>query len=94
MAHPVPNRPSDDFADVMHFIGWYGDQIHRETGIARDDAYHLYLAYHEGPAGFRRGSHRSKAWLLDTARRVDGWAERYRGQYETCRDDLGRWWRF
>lgn len=84
----------DDFADVMHFIGWYGDQIHRQTGIAKDDAYHLYLAYHEGPTGFLRGSHRSKAWLLDTARRVATWTERYQRQYDGCREDLGRWWRF
>lgn len=89
-----PEAQRDDFADVAHFIGWYGNHIHRRTGIAKDDAYNLYLAYHEGPSGFLRGNHRNKAWLLATARRVSSWAQRYQHQYDSCRDDLGRWWRF
>jgi hypothetical protein len=53
----------DDFGDVTDFIGWYGEQIRRRTGIEKDDAYHVYLAYHEGPGGFARGTHRNKKWL-------------------------------
>ena len=60
----------DDFADAVDFVGWYADVIHRTTRVAKDDAYHLYLAYHEGPGGFARGSHRGKPWLLGVARRV------------------------
>jgi hypothetical protein len=76
------------FVDVAHFIGWYGNEIHRLTGIAKDDAYHLYLAYHEGPEGFNRGSHKDKPWLLATARRVDRRARTYQRQYDACAERL------
>ena len=78
------------FSDVAQFVGWYGTEIERLTGIPRDDAYRLYLAYHEGPAGYQRGSHQSKAWLLDVARKVESRADIYQRQYDGCRDRL--WW--
>lgn len=80
----------DDFADVADFIGWYGDVIHRAAGVAKTDAYRLYLAYHEGPSGFREGSHADKPWLLRVARKVAARAARYRRQYEGCRTELAR----
>lgn len=84
----------DDFADAAHFIGWYADQTQRQTGLAKSDAYNLYLAYHEGPGGYTRGTHQRKAWLLRTARRVETRARRYQQQYESCRDRLEKWWIF
>jgi hypothetical protein len=78
----------DDFAAVADFIGWYGDLIHRRTAVEKHDAYHLYLAYHEGPGGFARGSHREKPWLLGVARKVEARARLYRDQYLHCRDRL------
>jgi hypothetical protein len=78
----------DDFADVADFIGWYGDLIHRRTAVEKHDAYHLYLAYHEGPGGFTRGSHLEKAWLLGVARKVEARARLYREQYLGCREHL------
>jgi hypothetical protein len=86
----------DDFGDVVDFIGWYGDQIHRRTGIAKDDAYRLYLAYHEGPGGYSRGTHRSKKWLLGAARKVDARAHLYQVQLGSCRKrlDRKRFWLF
>lgn len=81
-----------DFDDVSQFIGWYGDQIHRSTGIAKDDAYNLYLAYHEGPAGYRRGTHQRKKWLLGVAEKVDRRARKYQDQYDVCAESLRRPW--
>jgi hypothetical protein len=78
----------DDFADVADFIGWYGDLIHRRTAVEKYDAYNLYLAYHEGPGGFERGSHRGKPWLLDVARRVEERSRLYHFQYLGCQDHL------
>ncbi len=80
----------DDFEDVADFIGWYGNVIERITGVARTDAYRLYLAYHEGPAGYKRGSHGRKPWLDGVARKVAARAERYGRQLASCRDDLGK----
>lgn len=85
-----PEASRDDFADVADFIGWYGSVIHRAAGVAKTDAYRLYLAYHEGPSGFREGSHLEKPWLLEVARKVEARAERYRLQYRTCRAELTR----
>ena len=80
----------DDFDDVADFIGWYGDVIQRATGVRKDDAYRLYLAYHEGPAGYRRASYEKKAWLKRVARQVDARARRYAAQYGACREKLGK----
>jgi hypothetical protein len=79
----------DDFADVADFIGWYGDLIHRRTSVEKHDAYHLYLAYHEGPGGFARGSHQGKPWLLGVARKVEARARIYQAQYLGCQESLG-----
>ena len=48
------------------------------------DAYNQYLAYHEGKAGYARGSYRAKAWLPAVARDVEAWAVRYDTQLRTC----------
>jgi hypothetical protein len=80
----------DDFADVADFIGWYGDFIHRRTAIPKTNAEKLYLAYHEGPNGYRRGSHHEKGWLQKVSKKVQRRAVRYQSQYEACRESLSR----
>jgi len=81
-----------DFADAVDFIGWYNSNSVRISGIARDDAYNLYLAYHEGNTGFSRRSYSGKQWLLDAAARVQSGAERYGLQFRQCEQELGRNW--
>jgi len=80
----------DEFADAVDFIGWYNARSARLCGLRKDDAYGLYLAYHEGPHGYRRGSYRGKDWLMTAANRVAKKAERYRVQLERCERNLGR----
>jgi hypothetical protein len=79
-----PGASREDFADVVDFVGWYGDVIHRLTGVAKDDPFHLYLAYHEGPTGFDRADWREKDWLRGVARKVAARADLYAAQYATC----------
>jgi hypothetical protein len=74
----------DVFADAVDFVGWYADVIHRQARVAKHDAYHLYLAYHEGPGGFARGSHHGKPWLRDVARRVAERAALWDREVERC----------
>lgn len=81
-----------DFRDAVDFIGWYNYNSYRRNGIGRDDAYNLYLAYHEGNGGYARGTYRDKAWLMDAARSVQGRADNFRNQYEGCRKHLARPW--
>src|SRR5690606_16932254 len=59
-----------DFDDAMDFVGWYNHTSYQRNRIARDDAYSLYLAYHEGHGGYARGTYRGKPWLLERARGV------------------------
>lgn len=85
-----PDAARTRFDDVAHFVGWYGTEIERLTGIARDDPYRLYLAYHEGPGGYLRASYKAKPWLLEVAKKVESRARAYQRQYDGCRDRL--WW--
>lgn len=80
----------DDFADAVDFIGWYTAQSRKVCGIGSNDAFSLYLAYHEGNGGFRRGTYRGKSWLVDVARRVERRASRYRTQLAGCEKEFKR----
>ncbi|PIE42917.1 MAG: hypothetical protein CSA50_07775 [Gammaproteobacteria bacterium] len=78
----------DDFSDAMDFIGWYIDKTHRINKISKWDAYSQYLNYHEGRAGYRRKSYRTKPWLLKVARKVDRQAKAYSKQFWGCKQEL------
>ena len=79
----------DDFDDAVDFIGWYLARANRELGIHPTDANRLYLAYHDGIGGYRRGTWQSKGWLKSAAGNVATRASRYRSQLDNCR--LRRW---
>ena len=84
-----------NFGDAIDFVGWYNDLSHRRNQIPRNDAYHLYLAYHEGHGGYSRQTYTDKAWLLDAARNVASRADEYDGQLRGCERQLRRrWWPF
>jgi hypothetical protein len=74
----------DDFADVIDFVGFYSDLLSRTAGIAKDDAFRLYLGYHEGPTGFQRRSFDQKPWLFGVASKVSERAARYAQQANAC----------
>jgi len=78
----------DDFSDAIDFIGWYNHQSFKRSGIAKTDAYRLYLAYHEGQGGYNRGSYRSKQWLIGVAKKVGSRAASYRSQLLRCEEEL------
>ena len=80
------------FSDAIDFVGWYIDRAHRELGIPRDDARRLYLSYHEGLTGYRRGNWRNNTWLQGAANKVATNSQRYAGQLATCRRFLDRGW--
>lgn len=75
----------NDFDDAADFVGWYMNRTARVNGIAMDDAFNQYLAYHEGHAGWRRGNHRQKPWLQRVAREVTRKAEDYERHIAACR---------
>lgn len=75
----------DDIRDATDFMGWYMNATVRETGVPLYDARNQYLAYHEGRAGFMRGSYSSKDWLVRIASEVDTRASMYQLQLASCR---------
>ena len=72
------------FADAVDFIAWYNDHSARRLGIARDDAYSLYLAYHEGWGGYERRTWGKKLWLWEVGRSVTRQAREYEEQLAAC----------
>ena len=80
------------FKDAVDFVGWYANKSSRQNAISRDDAYNLYLAYHEGDGGYARRTYDSKPWLIDISRKVQANANLYQGQYSLCSKALSRPW--
>ncbi len=70
--------------DATDFIGWYNARTHRQLGISLHNPEHLYLAYHEGAGGYRRGSYRNKPRVRQAARQVGTLASRYQSQLAAC----------
>lgn len=77
-----------NFSDAVDFIGWYGYTAHRKLGIPKNDAYKLYLAYHEGMGGYSRKTYLRKKWLIAVSRKVKRQATIYRSQLAACQGRL------
>ena len=89
-----PWRQRDRFDDATDFIHWYLNQSLKRNGLSKEDAYSLYLTYHEGWTGFSKGSYKSKAWLKRAAQNVARRSKQYAVQYGGCRAALMKqsWW--
>lgn len=74
----------DDIDDATDFMGWYFSVSREELGISLSDTRNQYLAYHEGRTGYRRGSYRSKSWLLKVSNDVASRAITYDAQLRSC----------
>ena len=74
----------EDFTDAVDFIGWYANQAYNKARIPRQNAYALYLAYHEGIGGYQRQTYRSKPWLMTVAKKVEVRSQIYQAQLQRC----------
>jgi hypothetical protein len=83
-----------DFADAVDFIGWYNNVSNKRLNLAKNDAYNLYLAYHEGHGGYSRGSWKGKSALQSIARKVERQAAQYQNQLNNCQEEFHcrRWY--
>ena len=81
-------RSRSDMEDALDFVGWYNHGTARQLGIAKTDARNLYLAYHEGRGGYRRGTWKEKPKLQQIAKRVAETASRYEAQLKRCESDF------
>jgi hypothetical protein len=75
----------DNIKDATDFMGWYMKLSNKELGIPMNDARRQYLAYHEGRAGYRRGSYNAKSWLLRVSTQVGERSLVYQRQLKGCR---------
>jgi hypothetical protein len=79
------NASRTNIRDSADFMGWYMTQSRRKLGISMSDTRNQYLAYHEGRTGYRRGSYKSKRWLLRVAKNLENRAQMYNNQLRRCR---------
>ena len=77
-----PSRSS--FQDAIDFIGWYVRKTNRVNRVSVWRADELYLNYHEGWGGYRRGTWKKKPWLGPVAKKVERTAENYGSQLKRC----------
>lgn len=74
----------NDYRDATDFMGWYIDEAHRQLGIPKNDAFRLYLIYHEGIHGYQTKTYKAKLWLINVAHRVSYQAKLYQAQLNQC----------
>ncbi len=74
----------DNIHDATDFMGWYMVQTVAENGIPIYDIRNQYLAYHDGRTGYRRGTWKSKSWLIRIAGEVESRAVLYDQQLRAC----------
>lgn len=85
----------NDFDDAIDFIAWYNQISSKRLGMAKNNAYALYLAYHEGQGGYERGTYKKKPWLIAVAKKVSQRSNQYTAQLVKCEDRLNSsWWPF
>ena len=80
------NRPAkrQNFADAIDFVGWYHSKTSDRFGVAKHDAYNLYLAYYFGWSGYSRGDWQDKPGLQRYARETEKMANDYAAQLQEC----------
>ena len=76
------------FKDAVDFIGWYLHQASHSLGISKNDAFNLYMVYHEGISGYKSGSYKKNKLLNASAKKVQDMALLYKKQLADCRGTL------
>ncbi|MBT7952932.1 MAG: transglycosylase SLT domain-containing protein [Gammaproteobacteria bacterium] len=77
-----------DMEDALDFIGWYNSKTHKQLGISKWNARDLYLAYHEGRGGYKRGTYKKKPELVKYADKVARTASEYGAQLKKCEEQF------
>ena len=79
-----------NFKDAVDFVGWYCHISYKKCGIRKNDAYGLYLVYHEGQKGFNRKTYLKKKWLMRRAKTVKRTYFSYTRQLRSCESEFMR----
>lgn len=78
------NASRMNFGDSVDFMGWYNSKSFKQLKIKNTDAYNLYLAYHEGRTGWKKGYHKKQKWLMNYAKKVQNKSNVYSKQINDC----------
>jgi hypothetical protein len=70
------------FSDAVDFVGWYHSKTADTYGVAKNDTFHLYLAYYLGWSAYKRGNWPSG--VQSYAKATDDMARRYSAQLQQC----------
>ena len=81
-------KDRDNFANAYDFIQWYMHNTYSRNKVSKWDGYAQYLNYHEGHGGYSRGTHQSKQWLLNVAKKVDARSKQFSAQLAGCKARL------
>ena len=81
-------KDRDNFANAYDFIQWYMHNTYSRNKVSKWDGYAQYLNYHEGHGGYSRGTHQSKQWLLNVAKKVDTRSKQFSAQLAGCKARL------
>lgn len=80
----IKNPSRTNFGHSVDFIGWYNSKSFKSLKIKPSDSYNLYLAYHEGRGGWKKGYHLKQNWLMNYAKSVSKKADIYSKQINGC----------
>ncbi len=78
----------DEFQDAVDFVGWYCRRNSILCNITPDDAFHQYLAYHEGQGGYNAKTYERKPALKKIALSVKRRALEYSRQLSACEQEF------
>lgn len=85
-ASPLARRTHMKYA--TDFISWYNRRTQRMVSISLDNPTHLYLAYHEGQTGYRRGNYQNKPQVMHIAREVGERSRLFSSQLAQCEHEF------
>ena len=74
----------ESFSDASDFIGWYTHISKKRFGMPYNHTFDHYLAYHEGWAGYAKGSYKGQKQLIAVAKEAQQQAARYEKQLISC----------
>tara|TARA_B110001450_G_scaffold243432_1_gene254652 strand:- start:474 stop:1073 length:600 start_codon:yes stop_codon:yes gene_type:complete len=76
------------FKDSVDFIGWYTNKTESILKISKKDAFHQYIAYHEGWGAYKNYKNNQK--VIGLGKKVKEQSDKYRSQLKNCQKKLNR----
>ena len=76
------------FKDSVDFIGWYTNKTNYILKIPLQDAFHQYIAYHEGWGNYKNYKKNKK--VIGYAKKVEKQSKIYKKQFSKCSNSFSK----